>query len=214
MIHQAIDEQEQPAAPGARVRRPGGGRKKTGDRDPTLLADLEALVDPDTRGDPMSPVRWTCQSTRQLAAALTQRGHQVSERIVRNVLHAAGYSLQANAKTREGRQHPDRDAQFRYLNEQMQAFLAQGLPVVSVDTKKKALVGHCKNGGRAWQPKGTPEQVNVHDFPDPALGKAIPYGIDDAGQNMGWVTVGQDHDTASLAGASLRRWWEEMGRQV
>jgi AcrR family transcriptional regulator len=213
-IHQALDEQEQPGAPGARVRRPGGGRKKTCDRDPTLLADLEALVDPDTRGDPMSPLRWTCKSTRQLAAALTQRGHQVSERIVRNLLHAAGYSLQANAKTREGRQHPDRDAQFRYLNEQMKAFLGQGCPVVSVDTKKKELIGHFKNGGREWQPQGSPEQVNVHDFPDPALGKAIPYGIYDVGRNMGWVTVGQDHDTASFAVASLQRWWEGMGRQV
>jgi hypothetical protein len=162
----------------------------------------------------MSPLRWTCKSTRQLAAALTQRGHHVSERIVRNLLHAAGYSLQANAKTREGRQHSDRDAQFRYLNERMKTFLAQGLPVVSVDTKKKELVGNFKNGGREWQPKGTPEQVNVHDFPEPALGKAIPYGIYDVGRNIGWVTVGQDHDTASFAVASLRRWWEGMGRQV
>jgi hypothetical protein len=213
-LHQAMDEQAQPGVPSVRVRRPGGGRKKTGDRDPTLLADLEALVDPDTRGDPMSPLRWTCKSTRQLAAALTQRGHHVSERIVRNLLHAAGYSLQANAKTREGRQHSDRDAQFRYLNERMKTFLAQGLPVVSVDTKKKELVGNFKNGGREWQPKGTPEQVNVHDFPEPALGKAIPYGIYDVGRNIGWVTVGQDHDTASFAVASLRRWWEGMGRQV
>jgi hypothetical protein len=213
-LHNAMQETAPLAVPGVRVRRVGGGRKKTRDRDPTLLADLEALVDPDTRGDPMSPLRWTCKSTRQLAAALGQRGHHVSERIVRNLLHEAGYSLQANAKTREGRQHPDRDAQFRYLNEQMKAFLAQGLPVVSVDTKKKELVGPFKNGGREWQPQGTPEPVNVHDFPDPALGKAIPYGIYDVGRNAGWVTVGQDHDTASFAVASVRRWWAVVGSQV
>lgn len=213
-IHAALHEQEQSGSPLARVRQPGGGRKKACECDPTLVADLEALVDPDTRGDPMSPLRWTCKSTRQLAAALTQRGHHVSERIVRNLLHAAGYSLQANAQTREGRQHPDRDAQFRYLNEQMKAFLAQGLPVISVDTKKKELVGTFKNGGREWQPQGQPEQVHVHDFPDPTVGKAIPYGIYDVGHNMGWVTVGQDHDTASFAVASVRRWWAVVGGRV
>ncbi len=211
-IHTALQEHEQ-AVPGSeRVRQRGGGRKKMRDRDPTLVADLEALVSPDTRGDPMSPLRWTCKSTRQLATALQQRGHQVSAHIVRDLLHEARYSLQANAKTREGRRHPDRDAQFQYLNEQVKHFLEQGWPVVSVDTKKKELVGAFKNGGREWQPKGAPEAVNVHDFADPELGKAIPYGIYDVGRNVGWVTVGQDHDTASFAVTSLRRWWEVVGR--
>ncbi len=200
--------------PTDRIRRAGGGRKKTRDRDPSLPADLEALVNPDTRGDPMSPLRWTCKSTRQLAAALNQCGHHVSEHLVRDLLHEAGYSLQANAKTLEGSRHPDRDAQFRYLNDQIKARLAQGLPVVSVDTKKKELVGVFKNGGQEWQPKGTPEQVHVHDFPDPAVGKAIPYGIYDVGRNAGWVTVGHDHDTASFAVASLQRWWQVVGLRV
>ena len=203
-IHAALRDQALPRA--GRVRRSGGGRKKTRDRDPTLVADLEALVSPDTRGDPMSPLRWTCKSTHQLANALQQRGHQVSERIVRELLHEAHYSLQANAKTREGHQHADRDAQFQYLNQRVKHFLAQGWPVLSVDTKKKELVGPFKNGGREWQPQGQPEQVNVHDFMDPQMGKAIPYGIYDVGRNAGWVTVGQDHDTASFAVASLRRW--------
>jgi transposase len=210
-ITRGLAELDQPAAPG-RVRRPGGGRHRQRERDPALLAALEALVEPDTRGDPQSPLRWTCKSTRQLAAALTQQGHAVSEWTVRRLLHEADYSLQAPAKTLEGAGHPDRDAQFRYLNDQIKAFLAQGLPVVSVDTKKKELVGAFKHGGREWQPVGQPERVNVHDFPDPALGKAIPYGIYDVGRNAGWVTVGQDHDTAGFAVASLRRWWEAVGR--
>jgi transposase len=210
-IHAALNEQEQSVTASERVRRSGGGRKQRRDRDPTLVADLEALVSPDTRGDPMSPLRWTCKSTRQLATALREQGHQVSERIVRALLHEARYSLQANAKTREGSRHPDRDAQFQYLNEQVKRFLEQGLPVVSVDTKKKELVGTFKNGGREWQPQGKPEPVNVHDFADPEWGKAIPYGIYDVGRNAGWVTVGQDHDTASFAVASLQRWWEVVG---
>jgi len=213
-IQKALQEVNRPDTPPDRIRRVGGGRKKTRDRDPSLLADLEALVNPDTRGDPMSPLRWTCKSTRQLAETLNQQGHQVSEHIVRDLLHDAGYSLQANAKTLEGSRHPDRDAQFRYLNEQIKVRLAQGLPVVSVDTKKKELVGSYKNGGQEWQPKRIPEPVNVHDFPDPALGKAIPYGIYDVGRNAGWVTVGQDHDTASFAVASLHRWWKMVGMQV
>jgi hypothetical protein len=194
-----------------RVRQAGGGRKKLTERDPTLLRDLEALVDPDTRGDPMSPLRWTCKSTRQLAEALAGAGHRVSHTVVAELLAQAGYSLQAPTKTLEGRQHPDRDAQFRYLNEQVKAFLGAGQPVVSVDAKKKELVGAFQNGGREWQPTGQPERVNVHDFPDPRLGKAIPYGIYDIGRNTGWVTVGQDHDTASFAVASLRRWWQAVG---
>jgi hypothetical protein len=210
-VQKAMRE-EASAVPADRARRVGGGRRKQRDRDPALPTALEALVSPDTRGDPMSPLRWTCKSTRQLAAALTQQGHPASEHLVRGLLHEAGYSLQANAKTREGSRHPDRDAQFRYLNEQIKAFLTRALPVVSVDAKKKELVGAFKNGGREWQPKGLPEQVNVHDFPDPAVGKAIPYGIYDLGRNAGWVAVGQDHDTATFAVASLRRWWESVGR--
>ena len=196
------------------MRRPGGGLKPLTKRDPALLSDLEALVDPDTRGDPMSPLRWTCKSTRQLAEALTRGGHQVSYRSVAALLDQAGYSLQAPAKRLEGAQHPDRDAQFRYLNEQVKAFLAAGQPVVSVDAKKKELVGAFKNGGQEWQPKGQPEVVQVHDFPDPRRGKAIPYGIYDVGCNAGWVTVGQDHDTAGFAVASLRRWWQAMGAET
>jgi Rhodopirellula transposase DDE domain len=194
-----------------RVRQPGGGRKKLTEQDPTLLSELEALVDPDTRGDPMSPLRWTCKSPRQLAAALAGAGHRVSHTVVAELLDQAGYSLQAPTKTLEGRQHPDRDAQFRYLNEQVKTCLGAGQPVVSVDAKKKALVGAFKNGGREWQPPGQPVRVNVHDFPDPRLGKAIPSGIYDIGRNTGWVTVGQDHDTASFAVTSLRRWWQAVG---
>ncbi len=210
-ISKALHELEQPAIAPGRVRRVGGGRKKRADRDATLRAELEALVEPDARGDPMSPLRWTCKSTRQLADTLTERGHPISNRVVGELLREAGYSLQANVKTREGSQHPDRDAQFRYLNDQVKAFLAQRLPVVSVDTKKKELVGNFKNGGREWRPHGQPEQVNVHDFPAPHVGKAIPYGIYDLGRNAGWVTVGRDHDTASFAVASLRRWWQVVG---
>ncbi|MDQ5851230.1 MAG: ISAzo13 family transposase [Chloroflexota bacterium] len=212
-IQKGLEELAQPAAT-ERIRRTGGGRKKLREQDPTLSTALEALVDPDTRGDPMSPLRWTCKSTRQLAETLTQQGHPVSEWVVRELLHEAGYSLQAPTKTLEGSDHPDRDAQFRYLNEQIKRFLEQGLPVVSVDTKKKELVGPFKNGGREWQPQGNPERVKVHDFPDPDLGKAIPYGIYDVGRNAGWVTVGQDHDTASFAVASLRRWWHAVGMQT
>ncbi len=213
-VHKALQELGQPGESGGRVRRPGGGRKSLRERDPALVAALEALVDPDTRGDPMSPLRWTCKSTRQLARALTAAGHPVSHDVVAELLHALDYSLQANVKTREGSQHPDRDVQFRYLNEQVRAFRDQGLPVLSVDAKKKELVGPFKNGGREWQPQGQPEAVNVHDFPDPRLGKAIPYGIYDVGRNAGWVNVGQDHDTASFAVESLRRWWHGEGAAV
>jgi hypothetical protein len=212
-IQKALHELDHPDPSSTRVRRAGAGRKKTRDTDPSLLADLDVLVHPDTRGDPMSPLRWTCKSTRHLAAALNERGHQVSERIVRALLHEAGYSLQANAKIVEGRQHPDRDAQFGYLNDLVKARLAQGLPVVSVDTKKKELVGAFKNAGQEWQLKGHPEPVQVHDFPDPAVGKAIPYGIYDVGRNVGWVSVGQDHDSASFAVECLQRWWEVVGQQ-
>jgi Rhodopirellula transposase DDE domain len=204
-------ELAQPETPQSRVRRVGGGRKALRETDPTLVAALEALVDPDTRGDPMSPLRWTCKSTAQLASALTAAGHPVSHDVVADLLRALDYSLQAPVKTREGQQHPDRDAQFRYLNEQVRDFRARDLPVLSVDAKKKELVGRFKNGGREWQPVGQPEAVNVHDFPDPLLGKAIPYGIYDVGRNTGWVSVGTDHDTASFAVESLRRWWRGEG---
>jgi transposase len=208
-IQKGMDELDYPTT--ARIRQVGGGRKKSREHDPTLGGALEALVDPDSRGDPLSPLRWTCKSTRQLAQALNQQGHMISARVVRALLHEAGYSLQAPAKTVEGRNHPDRDAQFQYLNDQIKTFLAQGLPVVSVDAKKKELVGAFKNGGREWQPQGHPEAVKVHDFPDPKLGKAIPYGVYDVGRHAGWVTVGQDHDTASFAVASLHRWWQVVG---
>jgi hypothetical protein len=213
-ITKAIRQLMASEAPLDEVRRAGAGRKRLRDRDPGLVVELEALVEPDSRGDPMSPLRWTCKSTRQLADTLTRRGHTVSHTVVAQLLHEADYSLQGNVKTLEGGQHPDRDAQFHYLNEQVKAFLAQGLPVISVDTKKKELVGQFKNGGREWRPEGEPEKVNVHDFPDPKVGKAIPYGIYDLGRNAGWVNVGQDHDTASFAVASLRRWWQAIGSKV
>jgi hypothetical protein len=195
-----------------RVRRPGAGRPTIQDRDPALQAALDALIEPTTRGDPESPLRWTCKSTRQLAAALRDQGHPVSHSTVADLLQAADYSLQAPSKTLEGREHPDRDAQFRFIAEQTTTFQAAGQPVVSVDAKKKELVGTYKNGGREWQPQGEPERVNVHDFPDRTVGKAIPYGVYDVTANTGWVTVGQDHDTASFAVATLRRWWETMGK--
>ena len=213
-IRKAMCELDQPVSDSERVRRVGGGRTRLRDRKPAILAELDALVHPDACGDPMSPLRWTCKSTRQLANALTRRGYTVSHRVVAELLHEADYSLQANVKTLEGTHHPDRDAQFRHLNEQVRAFLTQGRPVVSVDAKKKELVGVYKNDGREWQPKGEPEPVNVHDFPDPKVGKAIPYGIYDIGRNAGWVNVGQDHDTASFAVASLRRWWKVVGSQA
>lgn len=205
-------EVEGPLEPTQRVRRPGGGRKPLPETDPTLLADLESLVDPDTRGDPSSPLRWTCKSTRRLAAALSERGHRISASGVRRLLRQLGYRMQANAKTREGKQHPDRDAQFHYLNEQVREHIGEGAPVLSVDTKKKELVGNDKNGGQEWQPTGEPEEVNVHDFPDPDVGKAIPYGLYDVAQSTGWVSVGQDHDTAAFAVDTVRRWWQGEGR--
>jgi hypothetical protein len=195
-----------------RVRRPGAGRPSIHERDPDLQAALDALIEPTTRGDPESPLRWTCKSTRQLAAALRAQGHPVSHSVVADLLRAADYSLQAPSKTLEGSDHPDRDAQFRYISEQTTTFQAAGQPVVSVDAKKKELVGAFKNGGREWQPAGQPEQVNVHDFPDRTVGKAIPYGVYDVTANTGWVTVGQDHDTASFAVATLRRWWDMVGK--
>jgi len=194
-----------------RIRAPGGGRKPLTSHDPALLRDLEALVEPVARGDPMSPLRWTCKSTRQLAAELVRQGHQVSHQTVAELLHALDYSLQATRKTREGADHPDRDAQFAYINEQTHAYQQRGQPVISVDAKKKELVGDFKNGGREWQPAGHPEAVRVHDFLDRQLGKALPYGVYDVAANQGWVSVGIDHDTAAFAVATVQRWWEQMG---
>jgi transposase len=211
-VSRGVDELESGVAPDGRARRRGGGRKRAEDSDPALAEALEALVAPESRGDPQSPLRWTAKSTRDLAQALTERGHQASDWLVRRMLRAAGYSLQGNAKTAEGRQHPDRDAQFGYLNEQASAAIAAGQPVISVDAKKKELVGQFKNGGREWQPQGRPEQVNVHDFKDPRWGKAIPYGIYDLAANTGWVSVGRDHDTAAFAVQSIRTWWKAMGQ--
>jgi len=195
-----------------RVRRPGAGRPTAAQRDPELMAALDALVEPDTRGDPMSPLRWTAKSTRTLAEELTSQGHRVSARTVAELLAGMGYSLQATSKQIEGAQHPDRDAQFRYLNEQARSHLADGQPVISVDTKKKEVVGNLANKGREWQPKGTPTRVEVHDFPDPKVGKAIPFGVYDLGADAGWVSVGDDHDTAAFAVATIRRWWQQAGR--
>ena len=194
------------------MRAPGGGRKKLAETDPQLAAELRKLVDPETRGDPMSPLVWTAKSTRNLAGALTAAGHAVSDRTVARMLAALGFSLQGNAKVTEGRQHEDRDAQFRYLSEQVTAFMAADQPVISVDTKKKENVGDFKNGGREYQPAGQPEQVNVHDFMDKDLGKAIPYGIYDVSANTGWVSVGTDHDTSAFAVATLRTWWDTIGK--
>jgi hypothetical protein len=203
---------QRPSPPNGRVRRAGAGRRRLRDTDPELIADLDRLVEPTTRGEPDSPLRWTCKSAPELARTLREMGHQVSGRTVIRLLHEMGYSLQANAKLNEGKQHPDRNAQFAYLNEQVKLHQAAGAPVLSVDTKKKELVGEFKNGGREWQPKGQPEAVNVHDFPSQSVGKAIPYGIYDISRNSGWVSVGIDHDTASFAIETLRRWWLGEGR--
>ena len=200
------------SAPG-RVRRAGAGRPPVSEREPGVVAVLERLVDPATRGDPESPLRWTSKSTRALADELRAQGHSVAPRTVAKLLHESGYSLQATRKTREGRDHPDRDAQFRYLTGQVNAHLGSADPVVSVDTKKKELVGRYKNGGREWQPTGEPEQVEVYDFIGEA-GKAIPYGVYDVAANAAWVSVGRDHDTAAFAVATLRRWWQAMGRPL
>ena len=200
-------------APG-RIRRPGGGRKRTRDTDPTLVRDLEALIAPTTRGDPQSPLRWTCTSLRRLAAELTRQGHRTSHRMVAVLLRQLGYSLQANRKTIEGARHPDRNAQFEHINARVRAYLRQGEPAISVDTKKKELVGNFKNAGREWRPRGRPQPVQVHDFVQPELGRAIPYGVYDLRANTGWVSVGIDHDTAAFAVASIRHWWRAMGRRA
>ena len=196
-----------------RIRRRGAGRKRTVDKDSSLLEDLDRLVDPVTRGDPESPLRWTCKSVRRLAEELQHEGHAVSYQTVAELLHALDYSLQANQKTLEGNQHADRDEQFEYINRKAQRYLKQGEPVISVDTKKKELVGDFKNAGQEWELKSQPEEVRVHDFEirEPDKGKVAPYGVYDLGRNVGWVSVGVDHDTAAFAVESIRRWWRWMG---
>ena len=197
-----------------RVRRAGAGRKKLVDRDPAVREALERLVEPATRGDPQSPLRWTCKSLMQLARELGEQGHAISHVSVGVLLKEMGYSLQGNRKTLEGASHPDRNAQFEYINDKTQAALSAGQPVISVDTKKKELVGPYKNGGKEWRPQGEPEEVKVHDFVDKELGRANPYGVYDLASNTGWVSVGTDHDTANFAVATIRRWWFAMGRSV
>lgn len=197
-----------------RVRRSGGGRKRLEEGDPTLVADLEGLLESSVLGDPQSPLRWTSKSVRKLAEQLTTMGHKASHTIVAELLHAAGYSLQGNRKAKEGRSHPDRNAQFENINRRVRAHQRRRQPVISVDTKKKELVGDFKNSGREWRSEGLPERVRVHDFKIPELGKAIPYGVYDLTRNDGWVNVGIDHDTAAFAVQSIRRWWQVMGRRA
>jgi len=207
-------ELESGVVPDGRIRAVGAGRPAAEVVDPGLTPALEELVDPETRGDPASPLRWTTKSTSHLADELTRAGHEVSADTVGRLLKKAGYSLQGNAKTVEGKQHPDRDAQFRYINAQVAAFQASGDPVISVDAKKKELVGNFANKGVEWMPVGAPERVNVHDFADPTLGKATPYGIYDMTANTGWVNVGTDADTGAFAVESIRRWWNTVGQQA
>ena len=214
-IQAGVAELKQPArkrTPAGRIRRPGGGRKRTVNLDPSLRSDLEKLLEPATRGDPETPLRWTCKSSRQLSSELNRQGHRTSHRMVVALLHELDYSLQANRKTLEGASHPDRNAQFEHINRKVKEHLRTKDPVISVDTKKKELVGNFKNGGREWRRQGDPEQVQIHDFVVPELGRAIPYGVYDLGQNTGWVSVGVDHDTAEFAVATIRRWWYSMGR--
>ncbi len=213
-IHVGLRERQadpSDTVPADRVRQRGAGRKRLTETQPGLLTALEALVEPTSRGDPESPLRWTCKGVRRLAAALQRQGFTIGRQKVADLLAELDYSLQANRKTREGNQHPDRNAQFEYIAAQVRRFQNQGQPVISVDTKKKELVGHFKNVGQEWRPQGQPLAVNVHDFMDKKLGKAIPYGVYDLTANRGWVSVGTDHDTADFAVATIRRWWRTMG---
>jgi transposase len=213
VIRQGIADLKDPTGLAAgRVRKEGGGRKRAIDKDASLKTDLQSLLESTTRGDPQAALRWTCKSVRQLTTELKRMGHEVSHQVVADLLHELGYSLQANRKTKEGSSHPDRNAQFEHLNGKVKWSVSRHQPVISVDTKKKELVGDFKNGGRELRPKGQPEQVRVHDFVDPELGRATPYGIYDLGRNSGWVSVGMDHDTAEFAVETIRRWWRTMGR--
>ena len=207
----AIEDGTAPSLPPTRSRRPGGGRKKTTEKDPTLLPDLKALVESTTRGDPQSPLLWTARSQRNIVAALKEQGHQTSMKMVSRLLKELGYSLQANRKRLEGNQHPDRNAQFEHINETIRRQLESGQPVISVDTKKKELVGPYKNGGSELRAKGDPQDVTVHDFVDPETGRAAPYGVYDLQQNEAWVSVGLSHDTGEFAVQTIRTWWKEMG---
>jgi len=211
-VQSGVRELDEGAEPSGRVRRPGAGRPRLIDKDPDLLLELDDLVSPEARGDPMSPLLWTAKSTYQLANALAGKGFTVSPNTVGDLLANMGYSLQDTSKQKEGRQHVDRDAQFAYINSTAGSFLAAGEPVISVDTKKKELVGEYSNAGKEYQPKAEPVRTLVHDFIDPDMGKAIPYGVYDMGANEGWVSVGEDADTASFAVATIKRWWEQMGR--
>jgi DDE family transposase len=213
IYHGLSDIRNKVSAPPGRVRKPGGGRKRKSSEDPTLVVDLESLVEPATRGDPMQPLLWTTRSLRNLVNGLAKKGHKVCPTVVGNLLRDMGYSLQANSKTREGDQHIDRNGQFQYINTRATAFLAASEPVISVDTKKKELVGNFKNNGREWRRQGTPELVNIHDFIDPKLKRAVPYGVYDITNNVGWVSVGTDHDTATFAVHAIRRWWRTMGKK-
>jgi len=213
-IYKGIVELQSQRKPEGRIRDIGGGRKRLVEREPSMLKELETLVDVVTRGDPMSPLRWTCKSTRRLAEELGVAGYRVSHTVVAELLAELGYSLQANVKTLEGSEHPDRDEQFRYISKVVSSYLKRGLPVISVDAKKKELIGSYKNSGKTWRPKGFPERVNVHDFIDPKVGKAIPYGVYDIGKDQGWVNVGCDADTASFAVESVRGWWRFVGRRL
>jgi Rhodopirellula transposase DDE domain len=212
-LDRELEQQEQPL-PAGRVRRAGAGRKPLGDSDPTVVEDLERLVDPATLGDPERPLRYTSKSASNLAAGLRELGHELVDRSVLRLLHLAGYTLQANVKTREGADHPDRDAQFQYINDTAAAAIKAGQPVISVDTKHRELVGEFKNAGREWHPKGQAPHVNTHDFPSHAKGKAIPYGVYDLARNEGWISVGVSRDTAQFAVASIAAWWEQLGRGV
>lgn len=213
-IMKGVQELSGPALPPDRIRRSGGGRRAVVVRDPQMPGLLESLVEPLSRGDPESPLRWTCKSTRTLADELTDRKHQVSHQKVAQLLRGMNYSLQSNRKTEEGDDHPDRDAQFRHINRQVQTALRRGQPVISVDTKKKELVGNFRNAGQQWRAKGSAERVEGHDFPDPSLPRAYPYGIYDLKENTGFVNVGTDHDTASFAVASIGGWWRQEGRRL
>jgi hypothetical protein len=216
-IHAGMNELESGKLPAVwqdRKRRAGGGRKSLLHHEPEILKELDRLVEPTTRGDPECALRWTCKSTRRLAAELQGRGYKIGDRKVADLMHGMKYSLQANAKTLEGKQHPDRNAQFEYINRQTKEFQRRGQPVISIDTKKKELVGNFKNGGREWRPQGEPERTAVHDFQDKKLGKVIPYGIYDVRDNSGWVSVGIDHDTADFAVDSILGWWKQMGSKT
>lgn len=195
-----------------RIRQRGGGRKKLSTHDPRLLEDLDRLIDPCTRGDPESPLRWTCKSTYKLSKALKEQGHNLSQRTVYSMLEELGYSLQSNRKAQEGKQHPDRDKQFHYINRLVKQFQRYHQPVISIDAKKKENIGNFKNLGKEWEKQGQPRLVNIYDFPDPEKGKACPYGVFDMSRNEGWVNVGISHDTAEFAMESIRRWWKRMGQ--